>query len=477
MKKRKQILLLCLSFFIIGQAQVTKSINVDVAGNLYTLLTFSEKTTVTDLTISGSLDARDFKIIRDSMPVLSILDLSAVTIAAYNGANGTDIYGGQNYLENTIPQFSFYKGNGVGKITLTTITFPTTAISIGMNAFECCTGLASITIPNSITSIGSATFANCYELKSIILPNRITSIENATFYDCFVLASIEIPNSVKTIGEYAFQDCEKLTTIIIPDSVTTIKKNAFQNCTSLTTITVPNSVTFIGDNAFGNINFYKDQPDGVIYVGKCAYKYKGDTLVNSNITIADGTTQLCYCAFYGRSDMISITIPNTVTSIGSMAFSRCMGLTTITIPNSVDSIAEMAFYGCIGLKSLTINAVVPPVNLSYNTFQFVADTIPLIVPRGSLNAYNTTFCWSYFKNIQEAPTSLTNVSATSYSIHYQGRKIIIDNASNLGIQIFDISGRKVAEITKASQNEILTVHAAGVYVIKVGNRSTKVIVE
>jgi len=479
MKKRKSILFLfCLFLFVFGQAQISKNINVITPGTLSTVLDSTELSSVTDLIVTGIIDARDFKTMRDSMPVLSKLDLSPVTIAGYTGPKGTDVYGGQVYLANTIPQLSFSKNISVGKTTLTKIILPNTATSIGYNAFTNCKVLTSVTIPNSITSIGGSTFGYCSGLSTITLPDNITSIGNFTFFGCTGLTTITIPNSVRTIGESAFQYCSKLTTIVIPSSVTSINANAFQSCTALTTITVPNSVTYVGDDAFGNTNLFNDQPDGIIYVGKCAYTYKGSTLIsNSNITITDGTKQICYCAFYNCSDMTSITIPNTVTSIGYKAFYKCWGLTAITIPNSVDSIGDYAFYACIGLKSMTINAVIPPVNTSYYSFQSVADTIPLIVPQGSLNAYKTAFCWSYFKNIQEAPTSITNVSATSYSIYSQERNILVDNATNLGIQIFDISGRKVAKITKASQNEILTMPTAGVYVVKVGNRSTKVSVE
>jgi len=411
MRKRKQVLLLfCFSLFIFGQAQVSKTINVTTPGTLGTLLTANELSTVTNLTITGNIDARDFKAMRDSMTVLSTIDLNAVTISGYNGTKGTDIYGGQIYLANTIPQFSFYKGSGIGKTTLKSINLPNTAISIGMNAFQYCSGFADIIIPNSVTSI---------------------------------------------------------------------KKNAFESCTFLKTITVPKSLSYVGDNALGNTSLFKDEPDGVIYIGKCAYMYKGGTqITNSNITIADGTIQICYCAFYNCSGMSSITIPNTVKSIGYKAFYECSSLTNITIPSSVDSIGENAFETCIGLKSLNVNTVIPPKTTSgAYTFLNVDNKIPLTVPQGSLSAYKIAFGWSVFSNIQETTSEIDEVSSTTYSIHSQGKNIMVENASNSAIQIVDISGRKVVEVTKASQNEILVVPTAGIYVVKVGDKSTKVSVK
>src|SRR5665647_2040121 len=78
-------LLLCFCFTILVQAQVSKTISVATAGKLNTLLTATEKTTITNLTITGTIDARDFKTMRDNMPALAVLDISSVTIAVYNG--------------------------------------------------------------------------------------------------------------------------------------------------------------------------------------------------------------------------------------------------------------------------------------------------------------------------------------------------------------------------------------------------------
>lgn len=59
-------------------------------------------------------------------------------------------------------------------------------------------------------------------------------------------------------------------------------------------------------------------------------------------------------AFYGCSDLTSVSIPNTITVIEHDAFNRCSGLTSITIPNSVTKIDENAFWDCSSLTSVTI---------------------------------------------------------------------------------------------------------------------------
>ena len=61
----------------------------------------------------------------------------------------------------------------------------------------------------------------------------------------------------------------------IPGSVTSIGSYACYDCSNLTSITLPNNVMSIGDYAFHGTAWYNNKPDGLIYVGKFAYAYKG----------------------------------------------------------------------------------------------------------------------------------------------------------------------------------------------------------
>ena len=311
--------------------------------------------------------------------------------------------------------------------SLTSITIPYSVTTIGEYAFYYCSSLTDITIPNSVTNIGYNAFSGTpwcnnqpdgviyvgkvlYRYNgtmpantSIAVEEGIVSIAPSAFSGCSGLTSLTIPNSVTSIGSSAFRGCSSLTSINIPEGVTNIEANTFLNCSSLTSITIPNnvksvehsafsgcsslaSITFpddiisIGEYAFNGTSWYTNQPDGVIYVGKVLYKYKGDMPANTNIAIKDGTISISPQAFQKCSTLISVVIPNSVTNIGYYAFSSCSSLssvtigknvttiggyafawcenslTSITLPENITSIASHAFYECDKLVSVVWNA-------------------------------------------------------------------------------------------------------------------------
>ena len=300
-----------------------------------------------ELIISGVLDEEDWKTLRNYMTEnkIKVLNLQDAEI---------------NYIIN-LSRNDY----------LTKIILPNSVTSIGDCAFYGCSKLTSIVIPNSVTSIGSGAFQDCSNLTSIVIPNSVTSIGQDAFRGCSVTIPIynstcfaympesykgayRIPNGITNICDGAFCGCSGLLSVTIPNSVTSIGYAAFQNCSNLTSIDIPNSVTSIGSDAFAGTPWYMNKPDGLIYCGKVAYKYKGYMPPNYKIIIENGTVSIANRGFENCSNLTSIIIPNSVTSIGDNAFEGCSKLTSIVIPNSVASIGYAAFRNCSNLTSIDI---------------------------------------------------------------------------------------------------------------------------
>ena len=224
-------------------------------------------------------------------------------------------------------------------------------------------GMIYETISDSTAGLYSKFQANS---DSIIIPSKftysgktytVTTIYPSAFSNDTALKSITIPNTVTGIGEYAFMYCTKLTSIIIPDSVSYIGTSAFLGCSKLSSISFPNSLKSMGSGVFSNTAWFNMQPDGVLYVGKVLYTYKGNKPAGLKVIIKDGTIGIADDAFYNLASneysLVSITIPNSVKSIGNFAFMGCKGLTSVAIPSSVDFIGNDAFRNCISLTTAT----------------------------------------------------------------------------------------------------------------------------
>ena len=281
-------------------------------------------------------------------------------------------------------------GNGAFRSCqkLTDIVIPCSVTSIGNSAFTSCNKLTEVRLPERLTNIGDYVFSGCSALTSIDIPASVTSIGRGVFMNCSHLTSVTLPERLTSIGDLVFAGCSALTSIDIPASVTSIGRGAFMNCSHLTSIVIPESVTSIGDNAFQGC-------DCLISI----------TIPESVISIGRGAFILC-------SHLTSVTLPKDLTSIATNMFAQCSSLTSITIPESVTSIGDGAFEYNSSLATIYIEAQTPP-ECGNDCFQSVPTDIPVYVPCGTKEAYQSSTGWSAFTNIIEPEPDYTATAGSS----------------------------------------------------------------
>ena len=430
-------------------------------------------TGLTSITVPSSVTSIDSRTFQNCSGLTTVITngLIHVGASAFNGCTSlTDI---SNVGDIGSTAFS-------GCTNLESVALAEGATSIGSYAFSGCSSLAAISIVEGVTKIGEYAFNNCSALTSVSIPSTLDTYNDYNaFYGCNNISSVTLNcqivgswfsgkasikevvlgDKVTEIGGQAFRDCRGLTSIVIPHSVKSIGWHAFWGCSNLAEISITDGVESVGSQAFENTAWFNAQPDGLIYIGKAAYKYKGTMPDNTAIVLKEGTKSLSHLAFYGCKGLVSLTIPesvtnivlndgsstfqdctelasikidegnpvydsregcnaiiesetnsmlfgckrsfipSSVTSISYLAFSGCTGLTAITIPSSVTSIGSSAFSNCDKLTSVTVKMETP---LKIDSWTFSSRKYAtLYVPQGSKAAYEAADYWKEFKEIVE----------------------------------------------------------------------------
>jgi hypothetical protein len=446
------------------QAQVTKTVNI-TSGGLSTVLTPEEKKTINHLTITGTIDARDFKTIKRETPRLKSLNLRNAKIEAYTGTGGPAGSTVRTYKENTIPERSFSEfsdvkciesiilpkqleaidNDGLNRaVYKDTIYIPASVNRIGRYAFYGCSAITVdsdnpfyssldgvlynkdqtelihcpitktgvFVIPQTVRTIGPNSFGLCRLLTKIILSPSVNKIEEYAFLRCESLQSINLPITLDTICEAIFRGCRKLTSVNIPAVTKFIGRYAFDDCRELKNVFIPYLVDTIDINAFLSIagpitvdskNQYFSSQDGILYNKEKTKVIQCTSSQKGTVHIPPTVTTIGRQAFYFCDSITSIITPPFLRKIEENGFTGCRSLTSISIPASVVSIGESAFSTCDKIKSIYVYSK-KPVELGSNYYFFSHNKMfpcVLHVPEGSKELYLSKKHWKEFPEIIE----------------------------------------------------------------------------
>ncbi len=331
--KKKNLIAAILVCGCVGQAFASEQVVTDCeSGMLSVLLSPQDAKVTTKLTVSGEMDARDFRYLQDSFPVLDKLDIENVKISAYEGVKGTllctDLKTGERedcsfnrlYPENELPEYCFQYPDKERQ-TAFTVILPKSIKSIGQRAFSWVTPLEVI-IPDDIVvdSLGLGVFEYT-DLDTIILPASVTAFEGQLFWQCRQLEYADLSKTQITfLPPLTFGDCKSLKKVLLPATLDSIAHQAFQ---------------IVGEWNLDTIVMCSPVPP------KCASapysSFLGIDFVDKELVleVPEGTLQAYADAGYGQWFTVKETENGTTTSIPVVEF---VPDEVIVYPNPVEDI-------------------------------------------------------------------------------------------------------------------------------------------
>lgn len=408
---------------------VTQQITVDVptAGTLSNIIQSDKMYKITNLKITGSLNADDIRFIRK------------MAGCYYNG-NGSKYDGHLQYLDlgslsqiSYVHSFEVYDENGY-RSTLNDCLFPLAYLYnlktvVLPNLYKDynfslmgCRNLTTAKMPDNLEKIGNNTFKDCSSLVDISLSPTITSIGEYAFSGCSSLTEIQIPVNVTYIGKYAFYGCSSLKGINVPTDLVNISASTFENCTNLQYFFNYNYIESIGDRAFAGcskltriVNLFIGSPSIGTYVFENCKSLKSvwvpENMKNlpqgmfkgcsslSSVTLPQYLLSIDDYAFDGCSSLADIKLPIYLNSLGYRALADCSKLTSLDLPSSLQNIGSYAFAGCNAMERIDAN-MAAPITASQSTFNGVDfSNCYLYVPTGAYQSYWLANGWGSFEHI------------------------------------------------------------------------------
>ncbi len=269
---------------------------------------------------------------------------------------------------------------------------------------------SSITVNNKtyyVTSINAGAFSNCTNLTSVTIPNSVSSIG--------LRHNLEVGDWTLLYDEGAFEGCSGLKSVTIGNGVTTIGNGAFGGCVNLSAVHITDLA------AWCKIKFESSSS---------MYDYRGDYTYNEiyGIPIDYSSNPLYYAhhLYLNGKEIEHLFIPDGVTYINDGAFFGCTDLISVTISNSVTSIEEYAFSYC-NLASVIVYGEEPPV-LNGNAFS-ECYIFTLWVPAGTTAKYNASWgvsedcileMGSGFSNIDFADAKVKAICVNNWDTNHDG---------------------------------------------------------
>ena len=293
-----------------------------------------------------------------------------------------------------------------------------------LGGFENNTWVRNISIPETVTDILDNCFNGC-QITRIVLPAHMKTIGRKAFSENDKLTRVTMPQTLRSMGQGAFEHCYALTSIVIPDSLRVIPKEAFNSCIKLNSITWNGEVEEIGDYAFWALS----------------------QLSQTHVTNLD--------------------LPASLRKIGDCAFGACdNSLRSVTFHGQIDTMG-IAVFESANLQKIRFTGGLPPA-IKGDGPLYLIGRIDTIYICGNLDAWLDDLYWEQYADryVEDCSVGIDDPEMENINVYTLGGRIVVEGADGEIVRIYDITGRCV-------RNGNLP---AGVYLVKIGDRSLRKVV-
>ena len=383
----------------------------------------------------------------------------------------------------------------------------------GEYLFSGCSGLTEVTLGQSVRVLPAGIFSGCSALQAVKGGENLEEIGTDAFYGTG-LSSFVFPSTLRLLGSTAFARTG-LTEVVLPESLDSIGGHVFSDC-KLERLSVDGSPARMDAGAFYGCEVQRlewNVPETEVsfswgidckeaVVGSNVRTLPGNFLGNSDVASVtfeapSSLSLLPAKAFYECRSLVSVTLPAALEEIRASAFQDCTGLQEMEFPEGMTAIGEKAFYRCTGLKRLGFPTtlasigteafsectgleeidcpIVQPIPINITEFWNVPSTCVLNVPEGSRLEYADATRWNGF-DIKEVFVSVPSVELSGELrsvVRPEPGGMTLTPVGGQRVAVYTVDGRCMHVGTDGAQLSL----PSGVYIVRIGERSWRVLVE
>lgn len=365
------------------------------------------------------------------------------------------ISGQHNTNEDAEPQVSTFGMGGTGTAYMSS------------EAFRGCAGLTSVTIPRGVIGVGSGTFKNCRNLKSVYW-----DVADYPSYG-FSTANENGFRDYGTQGSSPFSGC-RLKEVVFGSEVDSIPGGLLYGQSELSAIKFSGKTEYVGKDAFKETVWFDNLPNGLVYIDKAAYAFKGLMSTPTAISITEGTKSITEGLFANQTYLTKVTVPSTLTYMGYEVFEGCRSLgevewnaedckfgqtygapfsatalytitfgekvrkipdglcsgcryiTEVKMPASVVEVGESAFSDCSGLEAVGFSENMT--SIEARAFLDCAKLSELILPNSLREIGENAFSGCTGLETLSIPESVDSIGRSAF--YNTGLEILVFNARN-----------------------------------------------